>query len=228
MKRTVLVSALLLLVSLVGVNRLMAQEGAKVGFRLSPIVGWAGIVDDSTKQKPSGLETQAKMGFAFDFVFTYGFSEKIGLKTGINISKKAVGSQFDLSDSSGVFTIESKTSLTAVELPVGLKFRSPEIGSGLYIIGYFGVTPELNFQNKVNTTTTVGSLTTESELRDIDDINLITASFAPGAGVDWEFDWGMLEFSATYNLGLLSYTNKKDTGYSSKISYISLNLGYFF
>lgn len=228
MKRTVFLSALLVLLSLVGVNRAMAQEGAKVGFRLSPLVAWAGVVDDSTKQKPAGLETQAKMGFAFDFVFTYGFSEKIGIKTGINISKKSVGTFVDFTDTSGVFTQESKVSLTSVEVPLGLKFRSPEIGTGIYIIGYFGVTPELNFANKVNTTTTVGSLTTETELRDIDEINLITASFAPGAGVDWEFDWGMLEFSATYNLGLLSYTNKKDTGASSKISYISLNLGYFF
>lgn len=226
MKRTVIICTLFLLVGLVGVNKVMAQEGAKVGFRLSPMVGWAGVVTDSTKQKPAGLQSKAGVGFAFDFVFTYGFSEKIALKTGINISKKSVGSFYDL----GILgtTVDQKVSLTAVEVPIGLKFRSPEIGSGLYIIGYFGVTPEVNFANKVVTTTTIGSLETVDERRDIDDINLITASFAPGAGVDWEFDWGMLEFSATYNLGLLSYTNKKDTGLSSKISYVALNLGYFF
>ncbi|MFN8398029.1 MAG: outer membrane beta-barrel protein [Bacteroidia bacterium] len=226
MKRTVFICTLLALVGFVGMNKAMAQEGAKVGFRLSPMVGFQSIVADSTKQKPTGLDTKAGVGFAFDFVFTYGFSDKIALKTGINISKKSVGSFYDFS-ALGT-TVDQKVSLTAVEVPIGLKFRSPEIGSGLYIIGYFGVTPELNFANKVVTTTTIGSLTTTDERRDVDDINLITASFAPGAGVDWEFDWGMLEFSATYNLGLLSYTNKKDTGMSSKISYISLNLGYFF
>lgn len=215
-----------LLICFAGMNTAMAQEGAKVGFRLSPLIGFQSIVDDSSKQKPTGLDTKAGVGFAFDFVFTYGFSDKIGLKTGINISKKNVGATSDISLLNT--TIDQKISLTAVELPIGLKFRSPEIGSGLYIIGYFGVTPELNFANKVVTTTTIGTVETTDERRDVDDINLITGSFAPGAGVDWEFDWGMLEFSATYNLGLLSYTKTKDTGFSSKISYISLNLGYFF
>jgi hypothetical protein len=224
MKRTVLLSALLIILGLSGMNKLMAQEGAKVGFVLSPLVGWQSVVLDSSKQKPTGLETKAGVGFAFDFVFTYGFSDKIAFKTGINIASKTIGSSFGTTG----LSVDSKTSLTSVEVPIGLKFRSPEIGSGLYIIGMFGVTPEINFANKVVTTTTIGSLVTTDERRDVDNINLITASFAPGAGVDWEFDWGMLEFSATYNLGLLSYTNRKDTYLASKISYIALNVGYFF
>ena len=228
MKRTVFLSALLLIIGLTGMNKVMAQEGAKVGFSLRPIVSWSTVVDDSTKQKPAFLETKAGAGVAFDFIFTYGFSDKIAFKTGINISSRSVGNltQFNVL---GINTSsESKVSLTAVEIPIGLKFRSPEIGSGLYIIGMFGVTPEINFANKVVNTTTVGSLVTTSELRDVNTINLITTSFAPGVGVDWEFDWGMLEFSTTYSLGLMSYTNKKDTGVASKISSISLNVGYFF
>jgi hypothetical protein len=225
MKRTVLLSTfLLLLLGFTSFNKLHAQEGAKVGFRLSPLVAFQSVVDDSTKQKPVLLQNKAALGFAFDFVFTYGFSDKIALKTGINISKKNVGSEVAVLGT----TTTVKTGLTAVEIPIGLKFRSPEIGSGLYIIGFFGVTPEFNFANKRVTTVNIAGSETVVEERDVDDINLITASFAPGAGVDWEFDWGMLEFSATYNLGLLSYSNKKDTGLSSKISYVSLNLGYFF
>jgi hypothetical protein len=225
MKRTVFLSMLFLVLGLAGMNKAMAQEGAKVGFRLSPIVNWQSVVTDSTKQKPLGLDTKAGVGFAFDFVFTYGFSDKIALKTGINISKRNVGTFYDLG---ALGSVEQQVGLTAVEIPIGLKFRSPEIGNGLYIIGFFGLTPELNFANKVVTTTTIGSLVTTDERQDVSSINLITASFSPGAGVDWEFDWGMLEFSVTYNLGLLSYTNRKDTGLASKPSDIRVGVGYFF
>ncbi len=228
MKRTVFLSALLLILGLTGINKVMAQEGAKVGFSLRPTVSWASVVADSTKQKPVGLQNKAGAGVAFDFIFTYGFSEKIAFKTGINISSRKVGSYSSTTILGTTSTIDQKTSLTSVEVPVGLKFRSPEIGSGLYIVGMFGVTPEINFSNKVVTDISVGGLSTRDERQDINEINLITTSFSPGAGVDWEFDWGMLEFTATYNLGLLSYTNKKDTGYASKISSIGLNVGYFF
>ena len=174
------------------------------------------------------MQNKAGAGIAFDFIFTYGFSEKIAFKTGINIANRRVGSYSSTSILGVTSTVDQKTSITSVEVPVGLKFRSPEIGSGLYIVGMFGVTPEINFSNKVVTEFNVGGLGTTDERQDIDDINLITMSFSPGAGVDWEFDWGMLEFTATYNLGLLSYTNKKDTGFASKISTVGLNVAYYF
>ncbi len=224
MKRTVLLSALFLILGLASMNRVMAQEGAKVGFSIRPMVSWASVVDDSTKQKPVGLENKAGVGFAFDFIFTYGFSEKIAFKTGINIANRHVGSSFGTTG----FSMDSKTSLTSIEVPLGLKFRSPEIGSGLYIVGLFGVTPEINFSNKIATDVDILGIKTSVETQDTKDVNFFTTSFSPGAGVDMEFDWGMLEFTATYSLGLMSYTNKKNTGSISKISSIGLNVGYFF
>lgn len=228
MKRTVFLSALLLILGLAGFNRAMAQEGAKVGFSLRPMVSWASTVYDSTKQKPAILDNKAGVGFAFDFVFTYGFSDKIGFKTGINISSRRVGGVYDYSSLGINSKLEYTNSLTSIEVPIGLKFRSPEIGSGLYIVGLFGLTPEINFANKAVANLTVGSLSSRSETQNSDDVNFFTTSFSPGAGVDMEFDWGMLEFTATYNLGLMSYTNKKNTGVISKISSIGLNVGYFF
>jgi Outer membrane protein beta-barrel domain len=224
MKRTVFLSALFLILGITGMNKVMAQEGAKVGFSIRPMVSWASTVTDSTKQKPIGIENKSGVGFAFDFIFTYGFSDKIAFKSGINISSRKVGFA---STVTGV-DLTSKTSLTSIEVPLGLKFRSPEIGSGLYIVGLFGVTPEINFSNKVVTDLTLLGVRTQSETQDSKDVNIFTTSFSPGAGVDMEFDWGMLEFTATYNLGLMSYTNKKNTGVISKISSIGLNVGYFF
>jgi len=229
MKRTIVFTFMLLLLSLAAVKPAMAQEGIKVGFRASPLIGWASIVDDSTKTKPTGLTTKAGIGFSFDFVVTYGFSETVAIRSGINIATKSARSEFD------VLGVQSstKTSLTALEIPLGLKFRSPEIGNGMYIIGHFGVNPEINLQNRTVTDLTVGGVTTTTEMRDSDDINLFTMSFVPGAGLDWEFDWGMLEFAATYHWGLLSYTDTRSiaeggTGLSSRLNYIALNIGYFF
>ena len=210
-----------------GLSSAFAQEGVKIGFRASPLVGWAKVSNDSTKTKPAGLTTKAGVGFSFDFVFTYGFTDAVGLKTGINIATKTVKSEYDL----GAFgNIDQNVNFTAVEIPIGLKFRSPEIGDGMYIVGHFGVNPEINVQNKVKTETTVpGVGTSTTEQVDVDGIRLLTGSFVPGVGLDWEFDWGMLEFAATYHWGLLSYTDPdKNGGNVSKLNYIALNLGYFF
>lgn len=229
---------MLLLLSLLAVKPAMAQEGVKIGFRASPLVSWGSVVDDSSKTKPEGLTTKAGVGFSFDFVFTYGFSETVGFRTGVNIATKSVGSESDFTilDTRTVSSV--KTSFTAIEIPLGLKFRSPEIGDGIYVIGHFGVNPELNLQNRTRSDLTItdpsgNSVTTSSEVVDSDGINFFTMSFVPGAGVDWEFDWGMLEGAITYHWGLLSYTDTRSiadggTGLRSRLNYIALNLGYFF
>jgi hypothetical protein len=242
MKRILFSTAFMLLLVMGTWSTAMAQEGAKVGFRLSPLISWGTITVDSTKTKPTGLETSAALGFSFDFVFTYGFTDNIGFKTGINIATKSIKSTTTLGTPiGGVSELDSKMSFTTVEVPIGLKFRSPEIGDGIYIYGVFGANAEFNIQNKmvadeIVTTVDSNQVVTVSvapgiERRDVDGVNLFTASFAPGAGVDWQFDWGMLEFGGTFNLGLLSYTNKNDANFDeiiTKLKSIQLNIGYYF
>ncbi len=242
MKKTLLYSALLLLISFAAIKPVMAQEGIKIGFRASPLIAWASVVDDSTKTRPEGLTTKAGLGFSFDFVITYGFSESVGLKTGINIATKSVrdevNSTIDILGTTTTTMVNNRTSFTAVEIPIGLKFRSPEIGTGIYIVGHFGVNSEFNLQNKIKQEGSVtfddgignvSTTTVNSERVDVDGIRLFTASFVPGAGVDWEFDWGMVEMAVTYHWGLMSFTNPDDFGgLRSRLNYIALNLGYFF
>ena len=210
----------------------MAQEGVKIGFRASPLIAWASIVDDSTKTKPEFLTTKPGIGFSFDFVFTYGFSESLALRTGVNIATKGVRTESSITILDITTTADTRTSFTAIEVPLGLKFRSPEIGTGIYIIGHFGINPEINLQNRTKSTVTIsspaGTSTSTTETVDSDAINPFTLSFVPGAGVDWEFDWGMLEMALTYHWGLLSYTDTDVTGQRSRLNYIALNLGYFF
>jgi hypothetical protein len=238
MKRTVIICTLFLLVGLVGLNKVMAQEGVKVGFRASPLVSWGNVTDKVTKAKPAGLETKAALGFAFDFAFTYGFSENVGFKTGVTIATRGIKSTLALDSTiSGLSTLESKMGITSVIVPLGLKFRSPEIGDGIFIYGVFGMDAEINVQNKIVADVIVVdsisggmSVTQGLETRDNDGISLFTTSFAPGAGVDWQFDWGMLEFGVTYHWGLLSYTTNKfsSPNQRTKMNAIALNLGYYF
>lgn len=240
MKKTIATLAFLLIA-----GAIFAQEGAKAGFRLTPLVSWATITNDSTKLKPTGLESKAAMGFSFDFAFHYGFSDNVGLQTGINISTRGFKTETS-QDYSGIGgsaseVLSSKSKFTAVEIPVGLKFRSPEIGDGLYVIGNFGVTAELNVANKVisdtagvdisNPSSPVFVLTRDVERRDVDGLNLITGSFSPGLGVDWEFDWGMIQLMATYHWGLLSITDAKSDEYrnqKTKVNYLGITAGYYF
>lgn len=220
----------LLLFVLLGTS-VFAQEGARVGFRATPMVSFANIVD-SSKTKPAGLNTHGKMGFSFDFIFTYGFTESIGLMTGVNISTR--GFKFDQSISALGQTLSTdvKTSFTAVDIPIGLKFRSPEIGDGIYIVGNFGVHNELNVQNKtVATTTLSGIINSDTTIttRDAEDIRFYTLSFSPGAGVNIETDFGMLEGMVTYHWGLLNFYNKEQSGgLIGKLNAIALSLGYYF
>jgi Outer membrane protein beta-barrel domain len=239
MKKIVAVTVLFLLLGASGMNPLMAQEGSKIGFRASPLISWGNITDRVTKAKPASLETKAAMGFNFDFVYTYGFSENVGIKTGITLSTRGIKSSVALPTSIGGKTsLDSKLGITSVIVPVGFKFRSPEIGDGMFIYGVFGVDAELNVQNKIvgeyiqlDTVNSLPSLSVYSnETRDNEGISIFTASFAPGAGLDWQFDWGMLEFGLTYNWGLMSYTTKKfmNQDQVTKMNSIGLNLGYFF
>ena len=224
---------------------IFAQEGAKAGFRLTPLISWATITNDSTKLKPTGLESKAAMGFSFDFAFHYGFSDNLGFQTGINISTRGFRTETTL-DLSGVGgsaneVLESKSKFTAVEIPIGLKFRSPEIGDGLYVIGNFGVSAELNVANKVISDTAGFDFTDPNaptfvigrgvERRDVDGLNFITGSFTPGLGVDWEFDWGMVQLMATYHWGLLSITDSKSPEYrnmKTMVNYLGITAGYYF
>lgn len=232
MKRTFFLLTMLLLATTGFYGTAQAQEGIKVGFRASPLIGWSTTVDDSTKIKPEGLETKAALGFGFDFVLTYGFSDNFAFKTGVTIATKGTKAETNISNSLLSINGTYSTNFTAVEVPIGFKFRSPEIGDGMYVIGHFGLNPEFNVQNKQKSevTTTIGGVATtvNTETVDADGIRLFTASFAPGVGLDWEFDWGMLEFGVTYHWGLLSYSDPDVTGVRSRLNAIALNLGYFF
>jgi len=221
---------------------LFAQEGVKFGIRVSPGINLAQIVNDSSKLKIDGLLTQAKMGIATGLMLNFGFSETAALHTGLHILNRGYKSATDVTDTADVViaTLESNQSIMAVEIPLGIRLRSPEIGTGIFITAFFGGAAELNIKNKRvydefdTSTATIDDLL-QLETRDIKEVNLVTASFVVGAGVDWEFDWGTLVMGASYHGGLMNILNKGHqedlnltTILNGKLSYIALDLGYFF
>lgn len=232
------------LVAMLIVSGIYAQEGVKFGFRISPGINLASVVNDSSKQKIDGLTTKAKVGASYGLMLNFGFSETASLHTGLHILHRGYKSETAVTDpaSGNTTTFNNNQSVMAVEIPVGLRLRSPEIGTGIYVTGFFGGNVELNVQNKRvfdlidadTASATFGELI-EQETRDTKELNLLTASFQVGLGVDWEFDWGTVMMGASYHRGLMNFINKglqEDNGSSTilngKLSYIALDLGYFF
>jgi hypothetical protein len=153
-----------------------------------------------TKMISPGLETNARMGFSFGLITNFKLADPVALSTGLNIVTRGFGTDYSLNDSiTGLVSANSKVNFTSVEIPLSLRFRSPELGSsGMHIMGRFGGAAELNVQTKNETSTTILGVTTENTSRDTDDINLFTFSFVPGCrcglgtGLGNGFRWGFL------------------------------------
>jgi len=198
---------------------LFAQEGFKIGLRFSPIFSF-GTVLDSTKKDVAGFDKSPKIGLSYGLLINYGFTENYGIHTGIHVVNKG----YRGTDA----TLDSTVNLrvTTLEVPIALKLRSPEIGSGIHIKGLFGVSADINLAMKK--LTTINSVETES--RESNELIPVSASFIFGTGVEWEFDFGMIDFGVSYHQGLTNVNRKKNSGYNGfiRLNYVAIDLGYYF
>ncbi|MEM6262047.1 MAG: outer membrane beta-barrel protein [Bacteroidota bacterium] len=198
---------------------LSAQEGAKIGFRISPLISFGTIIDDSTQNRLD-IGQGSKIGFGFGVVGSYGFTENYGIHTGLNIVYRGF-----TSDQGG---FSSRFRYTTVEIPVALKLRSNAINGGnIHVKGIFGGSIDLNVGFK-GVTEVSG---TETETRSTDNINLFNASFIAGGGIDYILDGvGMFDVVVMYHNGLLNANDKEDGLVNTivRLNYISLDLGYYF
>lgn len=206
-----------------------AQEGVKFGFRVSPMLSFPTVTDSSKAEIPNS-SYGVKPGISFGLMVNFGFSETVGLSTGLHIQARNFQGSSSYTILGVTTTALTKYNITTLELPVQLKLRSPEIGDGIYVVGMFGGAAEVNLSNKKYSEVSVTGLGTSSSTeRDNKYINPVTASFIPGAGVDWEFDWGTLYMGASYHWGLMNVLNKKNNGYvNAKMNAVFLDLGYYF
>lgn len=220
-------------------HALQAQEGLKIGFRVSPIAGVASV-NDSTKQIPEGLTTKPQAGFDVGMMLNVGLSQSASLVTGVSYQQAKFS--FSRPTARGASVLDSSkqeikglTTNSAVVVPLSLKLRSPEIGTGVYLWGSVGAQANINlaFESTeevlIPETDRAGSTTyTIREVTEsgTENINPITASFTPAFGLDA----GNLQVGMSYHWGLMNIFNKSYEGPNSrqKLSYVALDLGYFF
>ena len=224
---------------LVASSSLQAQEGFKIGFRVSPALGHA-YVNDSSKHVPGGLTTKPQtstgIGAGVDWEFDWGF---ISVASGVSFQRITFGipqadQQSSVADSARM-PIKSEVTKSAVVIPLGLKLRSPEIGKGVYLWGNIGTQTNINLsfestESEVITETDRAGNTTQTvrtfSESGTDKINRVTASFVPAVGMDL----GHVQLGLSYHMGLMNILKEGNTSPTprKRLSYVALNLGYFF
>jgi|GEM_PF-3086741 len=129
-----------------------AQSRFRFGFRLNPLISLASIQD---KDKSSITELSKSGGFRVStgLMATYGFSEKVGLYTGIMFAFKNFKSSMDYTPpgtGSQKRKITHNANLNYLEIPIALHLTSNEIATGMKIRGLFGIS--MNVLVGANTT----------------------------------------------------------------------------
>ena len=203
------------------------EKSVEFGFQASPLIGFANITD-SSKSDVEGLDTKARLGFSFGLVTNFRLADPVALSTGLHIVTRGFGYNENLSALNT--NLDVTNNFTSINIPILLRFRSPELGSsGMHIMGKFGGAAELNVQTKSTVSGQILGIDVNETTRDTDDINLFTFSFIPGAGVDWIQDWGTVSGGVSYHWGLMNILDPDNNGQrNARLSYVALDLGYFF
>lgn len=188
-----------------------AQNKIDLGFKFHPIVGWFnGTEGNATAAGPRIGYSYGVMG---DFYISdnYAFATELAIT---NITGKL--------DYLGSKDNQLKMRLSYVDLPISLKLKTNKSSSNPFrYYGQFGFMPSFKIGGKVKSNTT--DLTSNSS-----DLQPVKASLLIGGGTEYTLqDNTRLLLGITYNSGL-SNVFKKSQGFSSKISYIALNVGIFF
>lgn len=204
------------LLTLCMVSLSYAQEGFKLGLRFSPAITWFTVTDSSGNVQDG---YKSKMGFSTGLLFNYGFTENYAIHSGLRIMMQGTQSEVGI--------ISSNVSLTTVQIPIGFKMRSNEIGSGIFIKGLIGATADVHTAYKYKVTING----TSSETKANDNVQPFGASFLIGAGIEYEWDGvGTFDFGLSYLHGLTNINRKNKSGWNGQIKpkSISLDLGYYF
>ncbi|MEM7659255.1 MAG: outer membrane beta-barrel protein, partial [Bacteroidota bacterium] len=204
-----------------------AQQGVKIGLRFSPIVSFATITDSSNNTVSDDMGS--RVGLSYGLMLNYGLTDNLGFQSGVHIVTKG----FNRSAQVDSVPTTQDVRITTVEIPVALRGRSPEIGNGLFITGLFGVSLDVSagYRNQYTGLDPVTKERQESGTKS--GANLVTPvnlSFIFGAGVDIEQDWGTVHTGLSFHRGLTNMNNRSNFGNqeSIRVSYVALDLGYFF
>ncbi|MEL6675398.1 MAG: outer membrane beta-barrel protein [Bacteroidota bacterium] len=220
---------LILLLSMLGTNALKAQEGLKIGLRFSPIVSFPLITDENGNNIPGDVVSN-KLGLSYGLMVNYGIRDNYGLYSGIHIVRKGFERTLTLDSLSATQDV----TITSIDIPIALKGRSNEVGNGLFIYGIFGASLDVRFGYKNQwtgrdpvTLEVAESGTTQKAAL----VNPLGISFLFGAGTEWVIDRvGTINAGLIFHRALINQNNKSEFNNNEqiKVSYLSLDLGYFF
>lgn len=224
----------LLFIAVLLSQNLFAQKGFKIGLKFTPIYSWVKITVND--EEPKDTTYSGKIGFSYGLLFNYGFTDNYAVHLGIHIVYRGFGANWSI----GSEAYSEGITLTTLEFPLALKLRSNEFGNGMAIKGLFGGSLDLNIGAK--------SKPSGSKKADVyDQYNLIDMLFLIGAGLEWEpGNFGRFDMGISFHQGLMNqyYQNwvkaeiidqngntveiKPHENAIAKISYIALDLGYYF
>lgn len=236
MKRTIVLGLILFGF----LNVLQAQEGFHFGLKVNPVISFSTAVKDSTGEAIPDVAEAPRLGYEFGVAMTYGFSEKFSLGFGAEVVNRGFNFKQNSTNpfDSSVVEFKAKQTFTTLEIPIYFKARSGEIGSGIHLAGNFGASADVNISNRFitdgweTTTDSLGAITGANQIELITNdpkrMNLVTVTPFVGLGVDWENNWGTINIMASYHHGVLSAWNRKETGATAAVSYVALDLAYFF
>ena len=225
---------ILLLSILIGTTlSLHAQEGIKIGLRLSPIFSFANITDGDGNQF-NGLDRSSKIGFSYGLTANYGFTENYGLYTGLHIVSKRFERTQEVILPTERVNATQNIRVSSIEIPAAIRLRSNEIAPGMHIVGIFGLAFEFNtgYKNEFTGLNPIDSTSTATSgtNRNSEFIKNLTTSFIFGPAVDYETDFGMINLGIIYHQGLSDIDKLDSYGNSEtiKINYLAIDIGYFF
>ena len=212
-------------------------------YDLAPSSHFANITD-STGASISD-EVSSRAGLSYGLSVNYGFTENVGIHTGLHIVNKGYRrtSTFNLDSAVTINNATENVRVTAVEIPLALRGRTNDIGKGIHIVGLFGATvdihtgyrnqwQEVNLMTYEVNTGGSGQLNRASEY-----LFPLGLSFIFGGGVDWDIDnVRHLNLGLTYHQGLTNL-NSRNSGFQAgtkgaseniKVNYLSVDVGFFF
>jgi hypothetical protein len=195
----------LLFLGLLLSGALHAQEGLKVGISFGP--AFVGAKSELSGVSSADLKSSG-LGYRLGLLGLYGLSDNFGLYAGAALVGKATKKD------------DAKTRLTTLELPIGLRLRSGEIGSGLYVGALIGPTIDLNLAAK----SIVGDLEVDAK----DNYRTFASTMRIGFMAEKTLGFGTLAVIPSYNIGLTDVSKGSGDALDIRYRYFDLSVAIFF
>ena len=224
-------------------TKAQTPNGVKIGWQASPLVAWSSTLFDTTNLAPPGLTTKSAPGFSFGIIGQIPITGNFGLRTSLNFVNKKFITVGDLS----FFNLgetENKITMNNLELIVTPQYSLSGLGSKQHLVVNFWTGISLDAllgyaydANEIDMTTTPHTLKPLPTEKNEGRVTKINSSIVVGSSISKPVGNGTIEIGPSCHFGITNIADKdfqrshgatRATVQSSKLSYVALDLGYFF